>query len=75
MTLDLIRQKLINYLVAYRKNAGAFNSLVIIRDFVEFIKSEPYTSAIIKPYLPYGPEKTNHLNFWAIIDLDSVDNL
>lgn len=46
-----IRQKLLNYLELYRKNIGTFNSMVIIMEFVDFIISEPYTKALVKPFI------------------------
>lgn len=58
MNIDQIRQKIINYLDAYRKNIGVFNGMVVIHDFVEYIQTEPYALAIIKPYLSYVQEQT-----------------
>ena len=36
----------------------AGHGMVIIHDFVEYIQNEPYTLAIIKPYLSYVQEQT-----------------
>lgn len=83
MKKDLIRQKILNYLTAYQKNAGVLNGLVIIHDFVDYITDEPYVNAILEPHMGYVQEQMEILmqnpdisdNTNQVLNQELIDNL
>lgn len=53
MTKDKIKQRLINYLLDFRKNSGTFKSFEIIYNYINFIESEPYLKWFLNDSISY----------------------
>lgn len=54
MTKDKIKNQIESYLRQYKENAGTFEGLKIIFDYVNFLKTEPYTKEALIDIFDYA---------------------
>jgi len=57
MTLERIKEKLNDFNFNFKKNAGLLASFVIIYDYIDFIKTEPYLKEFLSPLFSYTDEQ------------------
>ena len=62
MNLDRIREKLSNFNLKFKKNAGFMASFIIVYDYINFLKTEPYLKDFLSPLFSYTKEQMDLLN-------------
>lgn len=61
MTLERIKEKLNDFNFNFKKNAGLLASFVIVYDYIDFLKTEPYLKEFLSPQFSYTKEQINSL--------------
>ena len=62
MTLHEIKQKIEILLDKYQKNSGTIKGFDILFEYVDFLKSEPYTANLLKPQFDYAKDQIAQLD-------------
>ena len=61
MTLERIKEKLNYFNINFKKNAGLLASFIIVYDYIDFLKTEPYLKEFLSPLFSYTKEQMNSL--------------
>ena len=77
MTLNKIKNQLLVYYEQFKANTGLFKSFEVIFDYINFIKSEPYTKELLGHYLEYSEKQVDLITELAKSDqeADDIENL
>ena len=62
MTPHEIKQKIEILLDKYQKNSGTIKGFDVLFEYVDFIKSEPYTASLLKPQFEYAKDQIAQLD-------------
>ena len=74
MTPDKIKNQLLDYYEQFKANLGLFKSFEVICNYLNFIKSEPYTKSLLGEAIEYTINQWDYLKNYTLDGRLDIDN-